>query len=376
LNVSRDDFVDGLLRSGAVVAIGVSGGKDSDVAVFETLDYLDGIGHAGPRLLIHSDLGDVEWDASLPQCQRLAEAVGLELVVVRRKAGGLLTRWRTRWRNNVARFAELSCVQLILPWSTPAMRFCTSEMKTDVICAELTRRFPGQTIISVAGIRREESEQRRNAPVFKLQPKLCRSSRGTLGYDWNPILDYTLQDVQDVHVLRGFPLHEAYTVYGASRVSCRYCIFSTLADLTAATADPRGHDLYRALVDLEAESTFSFQGNRWLADVAPSLLPEDLARRTRRAKEGAVVRTEAASRVPRHLLYEAGWPKVMPSAAEAEILAQVRSDVSDAVGITIKYTDADGVMFRYKELLREKKLKEPITKPGGPVGIRIATRRT
>ena len=36
------------LTAGAVVAIGVSGGKDSAAAAFATTDYLDGIGHRGP----------------------------------------------------------------------------------------------------------------------------------------------------------------------------------------------------------------------------------------------------------------------------------------------------------------------------------------
>src|SRR5581483_2926625 len=99
--------------------------------------------HRGPRVLIHSDLGRVEWGDSLPQCERLAAHLGLELIVVRRQAGGLMERWQTRWANNVARCAALECVKLILPWSTASMRFCTSELKTAIICRELVQRFPG-----------------------------------------------------------------------------------------------------------------------------------------------------------------------------------------------------------------------------------------
>jgi len=61
------------LRNGAAVAIGVSGGKDSAATAFATTDYLNEIGHQGPRLLIHSDLGRVEWRQSLSVCERLAE---------------------------------------------------------------------------------------------------------------------------------------------------------------------------------------------------------------------------------------------------------------------------------------------------------------
>ncbi|WP_207900587.1 hypothetical protein [Shinella sp. JR1-6] len=71
-----------LLKQGAAVAIGVSGGKDSQAAAMATFEYLDRIGHSGPRLLIHADLGSVEWTHSLPTCEHLADRLGAEFVVV------------------------------------------------------------------------------------------------------------------------------------------------------------------------------------------------------------------------------------------------------------------------------------------------------
>jgi 3'-phosphoadenosine 5'-phosphosulfate sulfotransferase (PAPS reductase)/FAD synthetase len=165
------------LEVGAAVAIGVSGGKDSAATALATIDYLEDAGHRGPRVLIHSDLGRVEWRQSLPACQRLAVRLGLELMVVRRETGDLVDRWRLRWENNVRRYAQLSCVKLILPWSTASMRFCTSELKTSIICRALVQRFPGQTILSATGIRRQESPNRAKAPVAKQQPKLASASR-------------------------------------------------------------------------------------------------------------------------------------------------------------------------------------------------------
>ena len=41
--------------------------------------------------------------------------------------------WLSRWAANVARYANLECVKLILPWSTAAQRFCTAELKSAVI---------------------------------------------------------------------------------------------------------------------------------------------------------------------------------------------------------------------------------------------------
>lgn len=161
-----------LLASGAVCAVGVSGGKDSVAAALTTAAHLDAIGHAGARLLVHSDLGRVEWRDSLPACERLARHIGWELLVVRRGAGDLIDRWETRWANNVARYANLSTVGLILPWSTPAMRFCTSELKTAVISSALRRRFPDKAIVSVSGIRRQESATRARMPVARANTRL------------------------------------------------------------------------------------------------------------------------------------------------------------------------------------------------------------
>jgi hypothetical protein len=46
------------VRGGAVVAVGVSGGKDSAATALVTFDYyLDEVGHRGLGMLIHSDLG-------------------------------------------------------------------------------------------------------------------------------------------------------------------------------------------------------------------------------------------------------------------------------------------------------------------------------
>jgi 3'-phosphoadenosine 5'-phosphosulfate sulfotransferase (PAPS reductase)/FAD synthetase len=346
-----------LLHEGAVVAIGVSGGKDSDAVVFATLEYLNGIGHAGPRVLIHSDLGRLEWRESLPMCQRLAEHVGLNLIVTRRTAGDLLDRWWQRWRNNVARYVALECVKLILPWSTPALRFCTSEMKTAVICRELVRQFPGQTILSVSGIRREESTGRAKAATSKEQPKLTSKTKQTAGLDWHPILDWKIPDVWESHREWGFEPHEAYTVYGSSRVSCCFCTMASRGDLVASAACPDNQATYRALVQLEATSTFSFQSGGWLGDIAPDLLSQEQRGALAQAKERAARREAAEAQIPSHLLYTKGWPTCRPTLSEAALLAEVRQDVAAAVGLQIGYATADTVLDRYAELMAQKATK-------------------
>lgn len=342
------------LAAGAPIALGVSGGKDSTACALATMAYLNDMGHTGPRLLIHSDLGRVEWKDSLPTCQRLADYLGLELVVVKRQAGDMMDRWLQRWRNNWARYALLECVKLVLPWSTPAMRFCTSELKTDIICRELIRMFPLQTILSVVGIRREESTNRAQAPVCSVQNKLTNKKAGTNGYNWNPLLAWTLNDVLACHQAYNFPLHEAYRVFNSSRVSCAFCILGSKHDLLASAGCADNHDIYKEQVGLEIISAFSFQSGKWLGDVAPWLLDASTLVRLEEAKKKAKAREELESTLPRHLLYTKGWPTDVPTLEEAKLLSTVRKGVSAIMDLPIQYAEPDEITERYRELIAKK----------------------
>lgn len=254
--VALSPEVTSLLARNAVVAIGVSGGKDSVACAIAVSRHLDEIGHVGPRVLIHADLGRVEWKDSLACCERLAVRIGWELLVVKRQAGDMLARWETRWANNLARYQDLSCVKLILPWSTPAMRFCTSELKVAVITSALKKRYPAQDIVNVAGIRRQESPNRSRMPVSAPLGKLER--KGYAGITWNAIIEWKIEDVFSTIEEAGLSLHEAYTIYGASRVSRAFCIMSSQQDLRAAASCSDNHSLYVQMVELEAQSTFAF----------------------------------------------------------------------------------------------------------------------
>lgn len=339
--------IDELLAAHAPVAIGVSGGKDSQAAALATFDHLNAIDHRGPRVLIHSDLGSVEWNESLPVCQRLAAYLGVELVVVSRKAGGLMSRWASRWASSIRRYENLETVTLVLPWSTPSMRFCTSELKTHVIAAELRRRFKGQPVVNVTGVRREESRARAKGSIAS------KDSNGS-GWSWRPISDWTVAQVFERIAASGLAPHEAYTRHGMSRVSCRFCIMSNAADLSAASAAAESHRLYCQMVDIEIASTFGFQGSRWLADVAPQLLSDDVRADVRRSKEKALQRVALEKLITKDMLYVKGWPTRMLTDAEAATLATVRQGVSELIGLRSRYLDVASIHGRYAELMAEK----------------------
>ncbi|KAA3510116.1 phosphoadenosine phosphosulfate reductase family protein [Agrobacterium rosae] len=348
--VSRDHNVDRFIAADAPVAVGVSGGKDSQGTALATFAYLDAIGHAGPRLLIHADLGSVEWKDSLTVCEKLAEHLKCDLVVVRRKAGGLMERWESRWLSSKTRYETLSTVTLVPCWSTPSMRFCTSELKTHVITAELSRRFKGQHIINVTGVRREESANRSRQPISDID-------KSGVILNWRPIIDLSVEQVFRMIDESGLHPHPAYRLFGMSRVSCRWCIMSSLPDMIAATKPDEGHNLYRQMVRLEIDSSFAFQGARWLGDIAPHLLSEEMRERLAEAKHRAILRKRIEGQLTKAMLYVKGWPTRMLTDDEAEILASVRFKINGIYGFPDTFSTIDSIHERYAGLLEEKSRK-------------------
>jgi 3'-phosphoadenosine 5'-phosphosulfate sulfotransferase (PAPS reductase)/FAD synthetase len=219
----------------------------------------------------------------------------------------------------------------------------------------LKKRFPNEDILNVTGIRRQESTNRSKMPVSA--PNVALTRRAGAGLTWNAIIEWPVQDVVYAIHDAGLSLHEAYTKYGVSRVSCAFCIMSSEADLIASALCADNHEPYIRMVELEAKSTFAFQGNRWLSDVAPHILPSSLREQTEQAKATAVQRQVIEAEIPNHLLYEKGWPTCLPTREEAALLANVRQRVSRLLGLDAQHLDAESVIARYAALLAIKEAK-------------------
>jgi 3'-phosphoadenosine 5'-phosphosulfate sulfotransferase (PAPS reductase)/FAD synthetase len=345
--------IENAIANDAPVAFSVSGGKDGETAVLELMPYLDDRGHRGPRILVNSDLGRIEHYDAAAQVARLAQRYNLELLQVK-PTHEMIDRWQRRWQANLARYINLQCVKVILPWSTPSMRFCTSEEKNAPIASGLKKRFPGQTIINVVGIRAQESAKRAKQQIVTINKGILRKSDDTAGLTWLPIHGYTLEDVIAAHDEANFPMSDVYTKHGLSRFSCSFCIMSSVEDLKASVAIESNIACYLELTELEIESTFSFQSNRWLSDVAPEFVDSD---RLRQAKEQAAAREAAEKLIPKRLEYVKGWPTFVPQFNDAIIIAEVRKTVAHILGIKVLYTTPESVIARYAELMELKKQK-------------------
>ena len=145
LSPAVDDRILAALAANAWFVFSLSGGKDRTSASYAAMAMLDAHHHPRDRrIAIHADLGRAEWKSTPATVEAIAARLGLPLIVVRRDAGDMVARWEQRFRNACRRYEDLETYWLIGPWSQANKRFCTSELKVQVIGRELARRFRGQ----------------------------------------------------------------------------------------------------------------------------------------------------------------------------------------------------------------------------------------
>lgn len=231
-----------LIARGAVFVINHSGGKDSQVMYLMLRDLVP----AAQRIIVHADLGEVEWPGAVDHITATTDGEPLHVCRSRR---GLLQMIEERGM-----------------FPSPSMRQCTSDLKRGPIertIRSILAENPqfGGHVVNCMGMRAEESPGRRKLAPFKCWPyenakgkptgKSIRprgASPGREWYDWLPIHDLTTAEVFARIEAAGQAPHWVYAA-GMSRFSCCFCIMSNKSDLTtAARLNP---DLYRRYVELE-----------------------------------------------------------------------------------------------------------------------------
>lgn len=351
--IALDPMIEAAARAGAVVVFNLSGGKDCGAAAARANQWLDSIGHPRHlRLAIHADLGRAEWSFTPAQVEAQAHALGVRLVVVS-ATNDLVDRFEDRWRRGLALYADLRLYNLRGPWSSPALKFCQSEKKIQVMGPHLAREFAGRTIINVVGIRREESTARAKAEVAKLDTRFAKPGNraGTTMMLWHPIVDMLVDEVFETNRRFGVPLAQSYAL-GSSRHSCALCVMGSLNDLSVGA---EGHPwLYQHYVSMEADSTFSFQHGRWLGDICPHLLTAGLRADLERAKACAADRRALELALPPRHRFVKGWPLFVPTIEEAIQIVDARRIILGHHGLDDAYDTPGLVIGRFEELLAEK----------------------
>jgi 3'-phosphoadenosine 5'-phosphosulfate sulfotransferase (PAPS reductase)/FAD synthetase len=95
-------------------------------------------------------------------------------------------------------------------------RWCTRELKINPLRAY--HDAVGQETVSAMGVRAEESRARAQMPEWE-------DSDEWGGYVWRPLINWTIDDVIEIHRRHGVPMNPLYHE-GFDRVGCFPCIFS------------------------------------------------------------------------------------------------------------------------------------------------------
>jgi 3'-phosphoadenosine 5'-phosphosulfate sulfotransferase (PAPS reductase)/FAD synthetase len=326
----RSPLIEEVLATEADCAIGVSGGKDSQALLCTVVPWLRLRGHRGKIFAIFADLGRAEWQQTPSFIKQLCQSLQIELVVVQRAQGDLLDliEQRRATLDDTAPF-----------WPSSTARYCTSGTKRDPINQHL-RRFrlvvslegiraqesdaraekePLTVRASITGKRyrdtpfghvwslyqedREQALRYQQLHLFGETPSEhdALATLPRLAFTWYPLFYWKVEDVweacgttvveleerrqlyregtigqdaaQREQALAGWPAHPAY-VLGARRLSCSLCVMADPITLLAGAIHQP--DYYRSLCWLEIQSGYSFQSGRWLCDLVPTLLTDEM----------------------------------------------------------------------------------------------------
>lgn len=217
-----------LIGRNALFVVNHSAGKDSQAMMI----FLKRAGiPENQMLVIHADLGEVEWKGNL---EHIHKTVGNVKVLTA-----------------LARSSFFEMVERRGMFPSPSNRQCTSDLKRGPIEREIRRYLKahpefGGLVVNCMGMRAQESASRAKKATFA--PSARNSKAGREWYDWLPIHDLTEDQVFSLIEDAGQQPHWAYQA-GMTRLSCCFCIMASAADLTtAARLNP---DLYKRYVDTE-----------------------------------------------------------------------------------------------------------------------------
>lgn len=237
------------------ILVNSSAGKDSQAMLTYLVNLADSQGCPRDRLIVvHADLGRVEWAGTRELAQEQAEAYGLRFEVVRRDRGDLLEQIEQRGM-----------------FPSSAARYCTSDQKTSQVAKLMTRladdyraaygKDARPRILNCLGIRAQESPARAKKQAWSRD----NATNGRRHVDrWLPIFDWSTERVWAVIRESGVRHHEAYDA-GMPRLSCVFCVLAGERELVlAARLNPELAAEYAAV---EERIGHTFQNGRSMAQI-------------------------------------------------------------------------------------------------------------
>lgn len=230
------------------IVVSSSAGKDSLAMLDEVVGLARTAGVLDRLVVVHADLGRVEWQGTRELAERQAALYGVRFEVVTRRQGDLLDHIEARGK---------------FPGPGRA-RYCTSDHKRGPIFTLLTRltretrgngrKGPAVRILDCQGLRADESPNRAKLAPFEVRQDATNSRRQV--DTWLPIHAWSEAQVWERIKGKGLPYHQAYDL-GMPRLSCVFCFFSTRAALLLAGHHNR--ELLAEYVRVERKIGHSFQ---------------------------------------------------------------------------------------------------------------------
>lgn len=234
-----------LIARGALFVANDSGGKDSQA----TLIKLAAIIPAGQLIVVHADMGEVEWKGTKEAAQSHAAAAGAPFIIAQAVKTFLeMVNQRFASRPEVPSFPSAE------------HRQCTSDLKRGPIEREVRRYAKANgfnLIVNCMGIRRAESVSRSKLQAFKRNER--NSKAGREWYDWLPIFDLSTAEVFAMIAGAGQSPHWAYAA-GNERLSCVFCIMASGRDL--ANGAKHHPELLARYVEIEERTGYTMHMSR------------------------------------------------------------------------------------------------------------------
>ena len=266
-----DEIIE-LRDRGALFVSNHSGGKDSQAMHILLESFV-------PReqlVVVHADLGDVEWDGLK---EHIARTTGM---------------WPLVAKASTKDFFDMVLQREMFP--SPIYRQCTSDLKTSPSNSLVLNYLKGhpyydKMVVNCVGLRAEESSKRAKQSLLKVNTD--QSIAGRIWVRWLPIHDLSEQDVFKLIEEAGQEPHPIYKT-GMKRCSCQFCIMASDSDLRlAATLSPR---MYARYVAAEQLLNFTFknpekgQRPRFLPDITginpdAIMLAEEYSKLVKRKQE-------------------------------------------------------------------------------------------
>lgn len=240
------------LASYDVILVNSSAGKDSQAMLAHLVELADTEGVSRERIVVvHADLGRVEWDGTRELAEKQAGMYGLRFETVAR-AEDLLDQIVTR--HNTLRAKGDTTTPA---WPSSQARYCTSDQKTSQVAKLMTRLADDHRrvhperpirILNCLGIRAAESPARAKKTPFG--PDTTASNGRRTVDRWLPIFDWSDEQVWDTIRRSGLPHHPAYDA-GMPRLSCIFCVLAGRKELIlSARLNPAMAQEYLAVEQL------------------------------------------------------------------------------------------------------------------------------